>query len=150
MTARLIVGTWGLGAGGRGRDTRGLRMTVYDNTEIFAGGGCELEVQTQGLLVVPSLRMGGSDGRMVNLGPLDLVIVARGVIIGATSSELWGEYDALAGMISDPPRVATLVEDSGREWVEMGLVSVRATGAVQSGRVKSLACEATFVRFQSV
>ncbi len=123
-------------------------MTQYDNTEIFGSGACELEVQTQGLLVVPALRLGGSDGRMVNLGALDLVIVARGVITGATPGELWGEYDALVGMISDPPRVAALVDDSGRAWADMSLVSVSATGAVQSGRVKSLACELTFVRFR--
>jgi len=122
-------------------------MVIYDNVEIFENGPCELVVQSRGLLVVPSLRLGGSDGRLVNVGPQDLVIVARGLMIGASATQVWSVYDALVGLVSEPPRVATLVDDAGREWEAMSLVSVTTTGPMQTGRVKSVAVEATFVRF---
>jgi len=122
-------------------------MVIYDNVEIFENGPCELVVQSRGLLVVPSLRLGGSDGRLVNVGPQDLVIVARGLMIGASATQVWSVYDALVGLVSEPPRVATLVDDAGREWETMSLVSVTTTGPMQTGRVKSVAVEATFVRF---
>ncbi len=122
-------------------------MLVYDNVEIFGNGPCELVVGARGLMVVPTLRLGGSDGRLTNLGPQDLVIVARGLLLGSSVTEVWGVYDEMVMMVSDPPRVGTLIDDAGREWPAMSLVSVLTTESIRTGRVKSLAVEATFVRF---
>jgi len=124
-------------------------MIIFDNVDIFNGGPGHLIIGQQGRLTVPALRLQQQSGAMIDLGPLDLIIIAHGLFIGDQSIDVWSGYDAVLAMITDPPPKALLINDDGREWPDMTMMSMITEQPVMTGRKRTLAAQITFIRISS-
>jgi len=78
-------------------------------------------------------------------GDEDVVVVVRGRLVGTTEALLWAERDALMSeaAFASPAKKGTLVDNHGRSWADLVLVSYAEDGPIDRGRVWSVGYTAT-------
>jgi len=78
-------------------------------------------------------------------GDGDVVVTVKGRLAGTTEALLWAKRDALMteAEYASPVKKGTLVDNHGRSWAGLVLVSYAEDGPVDRGRVWSVGYTAT-------
>lgn len=122
-------------------------MSVFNGNDLFGTNPHSFQIEPQGELVVPNLRLGSASSGSTNLGKLELSILVRGRLISAKESELWDAIDAILGHLTHPPEIGVLEDNIGRTYDDMTFVLFTMGERVDSGCMFSVSFDARFVRF---
>lgn len=122
-------------------------MSSFKSLNLFGSGPHRFSQSRQGQLVLPDYVLGLPGGGSTPQGLVELEVVVRGRLVAASESGLWSLRDAVAAQVIDPPTPGTLVDNSGRSYTGMSLISYEEADRVDRGRVWSVAYKAVFRRF---
>jgi hypothetical protein len=124
-------------------------MSTFNDADIFGSGPHRFAQLTLGEYLLVNARVDPFQPGSTAVGPLELSITVRGRLVASSEEDLWSQRDAISALVTHPPTVAALKEDSGREWNDMNFVAFTPADRTDRGRTFSLAYTATFVRLAS-
>lgn len=125
-------------------------MSSFDGEDLFGSGPHEFRQNTQGYLVVQNGTPGSPAPGSTVLGLLELDVIVEGRLVAGSAAALWDLRDAITDLFGPSPTVGTLIGNDGRQWASMSFIRYEELGAVEHGRVYSIAYKATFREFQVV
>lgn len=125
-------------------------VSSFRGLDLFGSGPHRFVVPERGLVVIPLWVIGqvGYDDATgsVVLGQRELIVRVEGRLVSANEAGLWALRQAVAGEADTPQTKGALVDNDGRSWADMTLVSYEEAGPRDRGRVWSLGYTATFRR----
>ncbi len=124
-------------------------MSTFRNKNLFGSGPHVFSFGPRGLESQPQWRLLGdsfSPGSGV-IGALELEIVVTGRLVAASEAALWTLREAVVAEASPTLMGGTLLDNSGRTFLDMRLASYEETGGVVRGRAWSIGYAARFRRF---
>lgn len=121
-------------------------MSSYNGSDLFGSGPHRFVLGPLGEYVLRMARVDPFQAGSQAVGPLEETVTVRGRLVALTEEGLWGLVDAIHAELTDPPTVATLVDEHGREWEGMSFIRFEAAEPTQRGRERSLGYEAGFIR----
>lgn len=123
-------------------------MSSFRGLDLFGSGPHRFLVPQRSLVVVPLWVIAGigfNDGSgSTVLGERELRVEVRGRLVSTTEAGLWALREAVAGQATLPQQSGALVDNDGRAWAGMTLVSYEEFGAIDRGRVWSVRYLASF------
>jgi hypothetical protein len=120
----------------------------FKELDLFGSGPHRFAVRREGQAVTSELFLSPPEPGSRYHGLMELQVIVRGRLAAASEAGLWALRDAVTAELVDPPAPGVLVDLHGRTWADMSFVRFTPAGAVDRGRVVSLAYEARFVRFR--
>lgn len=117
----------------------------YKGVDLFGSGPHAFEPGREGRRVVP-LSVIADDASVpgsAQFGRLERRVTVRGRLVASSASALWALADAVESRTGDSSG-GTLDDGDGRQWGSLLLLSFEPRGAVERGRVYSLAYSAEF------
>ena len=125
-------------------------MSTFRGTNFFGSGPHRVVQGSREQTVIPlwvlfSLGYDDSSGSE-SQGDDDVIVRVRGRLVGTTEALLWSKRDALVQEVKRgvPAKKGTLVDNHGRSWADLVLVSYAESGEIDRGRVWSVGYTATF------
>ncbi len=121
-------------------------MSTIGGQSLFNSGPHRFALKTVGKLWVPPLRLDGlQDLVVVYAANLQVQIAQTGRLIGASESDLWTQVETIRARC-EAQLTGALVDNNGRSWAGMTLLTFRPHERVDRGRAISLAYQADYVR----
>jgi hypothetical protein len=121
-------------------------MSSYNEVDLFGSGPHRFVLGPLGEYVLTLARIDPFQAGSQAIGPLEETVVVRGRLVALTEEGVWALVDAIHAELTDPPTVATLVDEHEREWEGMSFIRFEAAEPTQRGRAWSLGYEAVFIR----
>ena len=113
---------------------------------MFDSGPHRFVVRTLGRLWVPPLRIDPLQDRvLVYSANLELMIVQTGRLVAPTIGALWTQVDLIKSR-AEATLTGALVDNDGRSWAGMSLLTFRPEDRVDRGREVSLGYRVDYVR----
>jgi hypothetical protein len=120
--------------------------STFKGLSLFSSGPHRFSVGTTGSDLLPNWRIIPQTPGTTVIGPLEVGVVVRGVLVAGSEAGLWALRDALQAQVTHPPQVGTLVDQNGRSWADMTLVRLESADRTDRGRQWSIGYSASFVR----
>lgn len=127
-------------------------MSSFRNVDFFGSGPHRFQMGARAQVVIPLWVVSGGgfdDGTgSVLLGNKELIVTVTGRLTGTSESQLWTRRQDLVteATFSTTTKKGTLVDNQGRSYADMVLVSYVEAGPVKKGRVWSMGYTATLRR----
>lgn len=118
----------------------------YKSNTIFASGPHRFSVGPAGSDVQPNGRFSPQTPGSTVIGPLEVRVVVNGRLVAGSEAALWTLRDAIQALITDPPQIGTLEDQSGHQWADMTFVRLEYDPQTDRGRQRSIGYAATFLR----
>lgn len=123
--------------------------STFKSLALFAGPH-RFAVARQGQVILSDLALGGFGPNTYPLGLVELEVVVTGRLVASTEAGLWALRDAMVAELVDPPAPGTLIDAHGHEWEDMSFHSYTEGDRTDRGRLRSIAYEARFRRFNAL
>ncbi len=121
-------------------------MSTHAGQSLFNSGPHRFAPRSMGRLWVPPLTLDTlQDLTTVFTTNLEVSLRQTGRLIGSSESDLWSQVETIRARC-EAKLFGTLVDNAGRSWVNMTLLTFRPADRADRGRVISLAYTADYVR----
>ena len=121
-------------------------MSTIAGQSLFNSGPHRFVIKTVGKLWVPPLRLDAlQDLIVVYSASLQVRIEQWGRLIGSSEADLWTQVETIRARC-EAQLTGALVDNNGRTWAGMTLLTFRPEERVDRGRVISLAYRADYAR----
>lgn len=121
-------------------------MSSYKGLNLFGSGPHRVRVGKRGHLVTLDFFTGGTGAGSTSQGLFDLDVIVTGRLVATTEAALWALRDAVTNQLAFPPVPGTLIDNTGRSYADLTLVSYVEEEPRDLGRVFSIGYEAQFRR----
>lgn len=125
-------------------------MSSFRGNDIFGSGPHRVTAPARELLVIPrwvQFQQPFDDGTGSEvIGAKEPIMTVSGRLVGVDEASLWVRREAVASEAELPQVQGDLVDNDGRVWSGMTLISYEELGPVDRGRVWSVRYRATFRR----
>lgn len=118
----------------------------FKSNAVFSSGPHRFNVGPTGSDVQPNSRLSPLTPGSTVIGPLEVRVEVRGHLVAGSETALWALRDAIQALLTDPPQVGTLEDQSGRQWTSMTFVRLEYEPQTDRGRQRSIGYTATFLR----
>jgi len=120
----------------------------FGGVDLFGSGPHRFRFEPRGLdgVSLAAIFQDASQAGTAVIGDEELKIVVEGRLVAASEAGLWSLREAVAGAAAQSAGSATLIDEADRSFEQMWLDEYAELGAVDRGRVYSIAYSATFVR----
>ncbi len=121
-------------------------MSTHAGQSLFNSGPHRFAARSMGRLWVPPLALDSlPDLTVVFTANLEVSVRQTGRLIGSGEADLWSQVETIRARC-EAKLLGTLVDNAGRSWPNMTLLTFRPADRVDRGRVVSLAYTADYVR----
>ncbi|GJM19278.1 MAG: hypothetical protein DHS20C14_14910 [Phycisphaeraceae bacterium] len=125
-------------------------MSSFRGNDIFGSGPHRVTAPARRLLVIPKwvqFQQPHDDGTGSEVtGAKEEIMSVSGRLVAPDEATLWALREAVAAEAELPEKKGDLIDNDGRTWAAMTMISYEELGVVDRGRVWSVRYEATFRR----
>lgn len=122
-------------------------MSSFKGQDLFGSGPHRVTVGTRGSFVLSDAAIASPGPNTYPVGVQELDVVVAGRLTASSESALNTLRDAVVAQLISPPTAGVLVDQAGRSWADLSFIAYEEQGPVDRGRVRSVAYEARFRRF---
>lgn len=122
-------------------------MSSFNGDDLFGSGPHRFAVGREGRRVVPFAAISDpSAPGSFTAGDLELRVTVTGRLTADTEPDLWTLRDDITARAASTTDAATLIDDHGREWTGVKMLTFTPGQTTDRGRAFSLAYTAEFGR----
>ncbi|MEQ8770231.1 MAG: hypothetical protein RIB60_06950 [Phycisphaerales bacterium] len=123
-------------------------MSSFRGNDIFGSGPHRVTAPARELLVIPrwvQFQQPFDDGTGSEvIGAKEPIMSVTGRLVAASESALWTLRQAVAAEAELPEKQGDLIDNDGRTWSGMTMISYEELGPIDRGRLWSVRYAATF------
>jgi hypothetical protein len=121
--------------------------STYKGADLFGSGPHRFAAGPEGTHMASNTEITGTPtAGSQDIGALEPEVVVTGRLVASTDAGLWSLRDAIAAAAESGETPGDLVDQHGRTWGGMRLITFAPRGATARGRVVSVGYEARFRR----